>query len=218
MCLAILKPAKASISDDILRAGWIANPDGAGYAYVYKKKMVINKGFTTLKDFLASYKDASAVFKTSPFLIHFRIRSMGDKDMANTHPFPIMNNSAALIHNGTISGTGAKPSVGESDTALFVKRFGDDLDFDTITKNQKDWDDAVGYNKIAILYNDSRHAIINERSGFWNDDVWYSNQSYKTAMSSSGSSGRNSVPFDFDEEEEYYKQLEHMGYMTRGSD
>ncbi len=184
MCLAILKPAKASVTDDALRGGWIANSDGGGFAYIHKNKMVINKGFTSLKEFMASYKAASEKFSTSPFLIHFRIRSMGDKSVSNMHPFPVLNGSGALIHNGTISGTDAKYSTGESDTALFVAKYGASLDFDTITKHQKEWDDALGYNKVAILYNDSSYALINEKNGYWNNDVWYSNQSYKNSSSS----------------------------------
>lgn len=192
MCLAILKSAKAAIADDVLRGGWTANPDGAGFAYVYKNKVIISRGFTVLKDFLAAYKTAADKYKTSPFLIHFRIRSMGSKAVSNTHPFSILGGSGALIHNGTISGTDAKHSEGDSDTSLFVKKHGDSLDYDTIIKHQKDWDTALGYNKVVMLYNDGKHAIINENSGFWNDDVWYSNQNYRT--SASVYSGRSSYP------------------------
>lgn len=174
MCLAIFKPAKVAVPEANLHQGWIRNPDGGGFAYVHKGKVHVVKGLMTWKDFLAAYLAASSKFKDSPFLIHFRIRSLGDKSDSNTHPF--MFKYGALIHNGTIDGTGAKHAEGKSDTALFAEKVGDYLDYENTHKHKKEWDEALSaYNKVVILYNDKKHLILNEDQGKWDGDVWYSN-------------------------------------------
>lgn len=182
MCLAIFKPGKLIIPEDALRRGWQGNSDGAGFAYVRGGKVVIEKGFMTVKAFLEAYNTAFKANKKSPMLIHFRIRSQGDKSEANTHPFPIKG--GALIHNGTLDGTGSKYMEGKSDTALFAEQLGERLDFDTVSAHKKDLGDALGWNKVVLLYDNGNHVIINESMGHWENDVWFSNHSYSAGSRS----------------------------------
>ena len=177
MCLAIVKPAKVSIPEQLLKEGWLHNPDGAGFCYVAKKKVVAVKGLMTYKEFLDAYTKAVAKYPASPFLVHFRIRSQGDKSPENTHPFPIKG--GMLIHNGTIDGTKSKWGEGPSDTFYFAETFGDKMEYAFIKEHKKDWEDALNYNKVAILYDDAQYLILNEKQGEWLNDVWYSNMSYK---------------------------------------
>lgn len=176
MCLAVFKPAKLGISEEYLRNAWQGNSDGAGFAFVRSNKVVIEKGFMGVKDFLAAYDAAYKANKRSPFLIHFRIRTQGDKSQDNTHPFPIKN--GALIHNGGLDGTGAAYHVGKSDTCLFAERLADKLSYDAVSARVKELSDAVGYNKLAMLYDNGKHVILNEGAGHWHNDVWFSNHSY----------------------------------------
>ena len=188
MCLAIFQPAAVTVPETALRAGWCSNSDGAGFAYLRKGKVKVQKGYMSLKDFMEAYSDAAGKNKDSPFLIHFRIRSQGDKSSANTHPFELP--TGAVIHNGTLDGTGATWGVGESDTAKFVSKFKDILNFDFLSAKKKEMEDAVSYNKMAFLFNDGRHVILNESKGHWDGGVWYSNGSYKSAWST-GKNGRS---------------------------
>ena len=191
MCLAIFKPPGKDVSEAKLKGGWQSNPGGAGFAFVKGKKVVTQKGFMKLQDFLEAYNIARQKNKKSPFLIHFRIPSMGDSTAVNTHPFPfggvneLLNNSftsnAALIHNGTIYGTGAVHGAGPSDTAKFTERYGPKLTFVNVEENKKYIDLALGYNKVVILYNDGSHQILNEKEGHWMDGVWFSNRYFLTA-------------------------------------
>lgn len=181
MCLAIFKPGNLVIPEAHLKTGWQRNCDGAGFAYVKDAKVQIVKGFMTLKEFLASYNQHFNDNKHSPFLIHFRIRTYGGKTPGNTHPFPIKG--GALIHNGSISGVGSSSIDGDSDTALFARKYADVLSYDTLKKHKKDFEDAVGYNRIAFLYDDKSYIILNEHSGEWHDDIWYSNDSYRGSSS-----------------------------------
>lgn len=177
MCIAIFKPAGVDIPIAHLSQGWICNPDGGGYGFNVDGKAVIRKGYMKLKDFLASYNADVAAHPESNFLVHFRIRSMGAKGQENTHPYQI--EKGILIHNGTLTGTGARGSDGPSDTQLFADRFSKNLDFDLIQNNKEKWNQALSSsNKIAILYDDGRYQILNEGSGVWQDGVWYSNRSF----------------------------------------
>lgn len=179
MCLAIFKPPGKDVSEAKLKGGWQSNPGGAGFAYVKDKKVVIEKGFMKLQDFLDAYAVAAKKNKKSPFLIHFRIPSMGSHDSTNTHPFAFTH--GALIHNGTIYGTGAARGTGPSDTVKFAERYGPKLTYLNVSDNKGQIDLALGYNKIVILYNDGTHQILNEGDGHWMDGVWFSNKHFLTA-------------------------------------
>lgn len=176
MCIAIVAKAGMQVPDDALTNGWISNSDGGGFAYCKDGKVFFQKGFMKLKEFMVAYKEASEANKDSPFLVHFRIRSMGSKDEANTHPYPFKY--GVIIHNGTISGTTARYNEGPSDTKLFVDKFGEHLSYDFVVANKYDLNNALDGSKFAMLYNDGRYAIINEQAGKWDGDVWYSNHSY----------------------------------------
>lgn len=178
MCLAILKPAKLVIPEEHLQSGWQGNSDGGGFAYVRNNKVVIEKGFMKYQDFLTAYNKAFAANKKSPFLIHFRIGTSGDRSKDNTHPFPITG--GALIHNGGFAGTDAKYSSGPSDTCLFAQRYKDVLTMDFVKKAGDKLVSALGHNKVITLYDDGTYAIINEKAGSWVNDIWYSNSSFRS--------------------------------------
>lgn len=186
MCLAIYKPGKLAIPVEHLRDGWIANPDGGGYAYIHEGKVVINKGFVKLQEFLKSYESDFKKHKDSPFLIHFRIRSMGDKSEDNTHPFPI--DGGAVIHNGSLQGTGAQYQQGPSDTRLFAEKFKSNLSFKFMNEHKGEFGQAVGaYNKLVFLYETGQVVIVNEDRGVWRNDIWYSNHTFTPRPSSAPS-------------------------------
>lgn len=178
MCIAIFKPAGIEVPVDHLKKGWVHNSDGGGFAFVNEGKINIVKGLMNWKDWLETYQEAEFMFPDSPFLIHFRIRSMGDRDEANTHPYELPDGMGALIHNGTLRGTGAEYGTGPSDTALFTKKYGKALTFDIVEKEKMVLESAIEYNKIAILYADGRHQILNESLGMEMNGVWYSNDTF----------------------------------------
>lgn len=177
MCLAILKPAGRDIPEEALREGWISNPDGGGYGFVDKEgKPTVRKGFFKLREFMEAYKVDVQENADSPFLVHFRIATMGTKGPENTHPFVIDN--GLMIHNGTLSGTGAVYGTGKSDTAMFADRFSKDMTFDFVYANKEELNKNLDYNKLVFLYSDKRWVILNEGLGVWDNDVWYSNRTY----------------------------------------
>ena len=191
MCLAIVCPVGSFVPLDFLKQGWVSNPDGAGYAFTRDGKVVVKKGYGKLKTFMEDYHKDVRDNDESAFLVHFRIRTMGDRSDKNTHPFIIPN--GAMIHNGSLTGTNCKYDVGDSDTSAFASRFGKHLTYDFVYNKNKELGDAIGdYNKLAMLYDDNRYVIVNEERGHWHDKVWYSNTSYK----------RYSGSYNFPEEDE----------------
>jgi predicted glutamine amidotransferase len=176
MCIAIYKPAKLEIPENHLKNSWAENSDGAGFAFIKNGKVAIRKGYLNWDEFLQGYKNHFKHNKDSPFLIHFRIRSLGDKDISNTHPFQFPG--GALIHNGTIGGTRAQNLSGKSDTALFTEHFADKFKYETLLKNKQAIEDALSFNKVAFLFDSGKYLIMNEASGHWRNDIWYSNYTY----------------------------------------
>lgn len=184
MCVAILKPKGVAISEEVLKNCWDNNPDGAGFAYVKRRKVVTLKGFMSFEKFIEEYRKAEPSNRdSSPFVIHFRIATAGRVCPENTHPFPV--EGGVLVHNGHMFYT---DRTGEkSDTRLFCE---DTMDY---LKGKREWvankkaiEDAIGYNKLALLFNDGDYLIINENSGMWKDGVWYSNRHSHTPAGRGG--------------------------------
>lgn len=182
MCIAIFKPADKSIPKDTLRTCFDNNDDGAGFSYINTdfcgvRRLKIKK-YMKFEDFYKAYEKATRLFPDSPFIIHFRIGTHGEKSSYNCHPFWVRKD-LVFIHNGIISGVGTDKR--KSDTQLFNDKI--------LKKLPKDWErnDAIwslihgfiGMSKLIFLNTDGEYMIVNEDKGEWVDGVWYSNSSYK---------------------------------------
>jgi len=117
MCLAILKPENQKVDEFHMQTAFDNNDDGAGFAYVEKGKVVIEKGFMTFKPFW----EALVPHMDKPMLIHFRWATHGLVDKDNCHPFKVAPD-LAMIHNGIISGIEGVDAL-TSDTNAFVKHY-----------------------------------------------------------------------------------------------
>jgi hypothetical protein len=187
MCIAIFKPKHRNIDKEILENCFDNNSDGAGFAYAEDGNLVISKGFFTFDDFWAEYENLP---ENVPAVIHFRIGTSGKKDSFNCHPWAV-NDDLCLIHNGVIGEFSAKDSP-QSDTGNFtdhfvrplVEKFGEGAIKDELFRYivYK----AIGdHNKIIFFDREGEFSIINEEEGEWNDDVWFSNTSYKVSRKKS---------------------------------
>lgn len=178
MCLAIFKPENKQIKKRYLEAGFNGNSDGAGFAYIKDKRIVIEKGFFNFAEFWVAYEK---IDKRSPMLIHFRWATHGKKDAQNCHPFELLAGRGAMIHNGILP---YESTATKSDTACFVDGVLDPL----LTANPYDdkhikylIENAIGdSNKIACLFSDGNHVIYNEKKGEWHKGSWFSNSGYRT--------------------------------------
>ena len=176
MCIAILKPQGKSLSRELLYNCYTNNPDGCGFAYHTGDDVVINK-FMDFEDFYKEYVKYDGKYT---MLIHFRIATHGAIELDNCHPF-VLNHRMALIHNGVITGYGDKAT--KSDTRDFIDKVIGNISW-KMWKNQSFCElvgNAIGYSKLAILDKTGGYVIINEQKGLWEDGVWFSNSSFKTA-------------------------------------
>lgn len=176
MCIAILKPKDKVLERELLENCSINNPDGCGFAYLNDEGKIIIKKFMEFKPFWEEYNKVQA---NHTMLIHFRIATHGNVELANCHPFKL-NNHMALIHNGVISGYGSRIE-NLSDTKDFINKVIGNISY-------KMWKNpsfrtlvgsSIGSSKFVILDNKENYYIINEGKGYWTDGVWFSNKSYE---------------------------------------
>ena len=132
MCVIAVKPANvAMISNEIIENCWYNNDDGAGFMFPAHGGVKIRKGFMTLKSLKKALKTLNKEIDTTatPIILHFRIGTSGGNIAANTHPFPVSENIAALqktqlttplavAHNGIIDIRPRKKDI--SDTMEYI--------------------------------------------------------------------------------------------------
>lgn len=175
MCIAILKPIGANITDEELNNSFNSNRQGGGYSFVGKKgRMVVRKGFFDFVSFLEAYRaDEKRWGENSPALIHFRIATGSKVNEENCHPFEFKHGT--FIHNGWFFSS----TLEKSDTNIFVEKVGDWLTKDRAVAHKEELGKHFGYNKVVILYRDRTALILNESSGQWHNGVWYSNGGFR---------------------------------------
>jgi glutamine amidotransferase len=178
MCIAIYKPEEKVISKATLQECYSSNPDGAGFMYAEDKQLQIQKGFFSFDSFYNAYKK----HQDKKVVIHFRIKTHGEINETNCHPFAV-NSSLAFVHNGIINGLDGDKAF--SDTIHFneqilqplVNKWGNLALFQDPMINLIE--SRIGYSKLIFLDRHNNHKIMNEHKGEWDDGVWYSNNSYK---------------------------------------
>tara|TARA_R110000824_G_scaffold8548_1_gene38738 strand:- start:50 stop:787 length:738 start_codon:yes stop_codon:yes gene_type:complete len=178
MCIAILKPKGEVIKKATLKTCFENNDDGAGYMFVKNGALQFVKGFFTFKNFWNSYVK-NVVKNGNPIsAIHFRITTHGKTNAENCHPFKI-DNSLGFIHNGVINFV--KPDKKKSDTSMFNEHILKRLPSDFIRNGAICHliEESIGSSKLVFLNDRGEYLISNEELGKWQDNVWYSNDSYQ---------------------------------------
>lgn len=204
MCIAIYKPEEKIISKATLKECYSSNPDGAGFMFAEDKQLHIEKGFFSFDTFYDAYK----AHEEKKVVIHFRIKTHGEINKTNCHPFAV-NNSLAFVHNGIINGLDGDKTL--SDTIHFneqilqplVNKWGNLALFQDPMINLIE--SRIGYSKLIFLDRHGNHKIMNEQKGQWDNGVWYSNNSYKpyVAPATTSISGWNSLNYDWRKSNSY---------------
>lgn len=192
MCIIAAKAANIPMpSRETIRTMWNGNRDGAGFMYVEKGKVRIEKGFMTYESFEKALNklEARLDLTRTPVVMHFRITTHGGTKPENCHPFPITDSIGALkkltcstdlgvAHNGIIPIT---PRRGISDTMEYIAsqlaplkrampRFYTNKDAMLLVKNAIE-------SRMAFLTGDGKIYTVGD---FIKDEgVLYSNSSYK---------------------------------------
>jgi hypothetical protein len=113
MCVVVIVPeGNVRPTEAMLKSCWNGNPDGGGIGWVERApKPGINlvkwrKGIGTVEEMIEANKTLP-----KPYVLHFRIPSVGGKSKELTHPFPLSAEAelalegdsygGVLFHNGT---------------------------------------------------------------------------------------------------------------------
>ena len=175
MCIAIYNH-NDMLSRQTIKNCWDSNDDGAGMLWVENGVLMTHKQLKDLDSFYAKYQDIRS--KTDTVVMHFRIRTHGEVDINNIHPF-LVDDNVGLVHNGIISQHSVANSK-YSDTYHFTEFLR------TMPKGFQNSEaclalieDYIGkYNKLIFLDSDGNAEIVNEAAGIWDGNSWFSNESY----------------------------------------
>lgn len=176
MCIIIAKEKFGRLpSKEELKNSFEYNSDGAGFMYVDKGKVIIDKGYMNYKSFIGHYEKLLKKynnFKNKSLVIHCRIGTSGKNNKGNTHPYPITNSERLLhskhlkqdigiAHNGIIHGFGT--AKGLNDTQEYIIKF-----LYPLYKNFKDFYKNDDIRECIEIMTGSKFAILNS-----NDDIYY---------------------------------------------
>lgn len=192
MCLLMVTMGQIPDYNSIVNAS-NNNPDGFGYAIHYGDRIITSRGMNaqkTIDKFFDALEGAGTDFVA---MYHARITTHGDSIIENAHPFRVGGRKDIILgHNGMLP---IHPRKGDrrSDTRIFAEDILPNLGIESLDSKDsferlEGW--AAG-SKLAILTNapelrDSVY-IVNEHLGDWNENVWWSNSSYKHSYTFYGS-------------------------------
>lgn len=182
MCIVIYKPKGISIKKEIYQNCYNNNKDGAGFIIREKTgEMKLEKGFFTFQDFWENFQP----HQSKQAIIHFRIKTHGDIDTENCHPYWVKENSLAFAHNGIISKVETNSNWHMSDTWHFnekmlkhlQEKIGPDFIFDPVLQSLIT--EYIGFSKLVFLNEAGKVLIFNKTQGTMEENVWFSNYSFR---------------------------------------
>ena len=179
MCVIAAKPKNTVIPRETLQRCFDGNPDGAGFVVARNNQIIASKGYFKFDDFYTAFQP----YEKDVAVIHFRIKTHGNKNAEMCHPFEVLPNRLWVAHNGIID-ISTKNDPSKSDTWHFVDLvLQPELNKDPAAVSRPSFQyllgSTIGHSKLAFLNNRGAITIINKDKGEMDGDVWYSNGSYK---------------------------------------
>lgn len=181
MCIIVVKPEGTLLGYKQLLHMWSENPHGAGFMYAHENKLVVVKGLMKFKDLFHAIREHGMLRK---MVIHFRWKTHGAASPEMTHPFWLVDDKLAMVHNGVIGAVTNETTNTESDTAVFAKKLKEGYS-DVLVAVQHPFhrqliEKYIGHgNKLVFMDSTGETHIINETAGTWKDEVWYSNNGFE---------------------------------------
>lgn len=172
MCIIAIKPrGKEFMEEDVIRTMFRNNPDGAGFCYADKAKVVIKKGYMDVDSFIEAIKHIPN-HKDKNVVLHFRIGTAGSNSKGNCHPYPIshkvedlkatqINTELGIVHNGIIP-IKADKEHDMNDTQTYIR---DNL-WARYTKNKYFYKNEKIQNKIKNEIN-SKMVFLDNNGDFY---------------------------------------------------
>lgn len=185
MCIIAIKSAGTAVDWTILDNCEVANPDGAGYAYVRGDEVVIRKGFFDNETMLKALDNERIDQTETEIMFHFRIATHGKVAPATCHPFPMSENrkalceldttaSMAVAHNGVIPFMPKDKMY--SDTMQYISMYLAPLGEQIHNPAVRDVVEHSADSKLAIMTPNELYLL----GSFIEDNGWtFSNASYE---------------------------------------
>ena len=182
MCLLVTQTADVKFDDDFLAGVYMKNSDGIGVMFSDNNRLMIKKFLPkTEKQFIQFYRDHIEGRDCS---WHARMRTHGDIDMNNCHPYPVLTKDDGyplyLAHNGVLH-TGNNADTRKSDTWHFINDFLRPMllknpEFFTHPAFSELIGEYIGSgNKFVLLDAYGNMVTINKERGVEHNGAWLSN-------------------------------------------
>ena len=184
MCLLIQQTKDVNFTEEHLRDFYSRNKDGIGVMWAEDGHLHYNKIIPrNAQEAVDFYNDTA---RGKDCCVHYRMRTHGDIDMDNCHPYPVFGFGGEtadmpmlLMHNGVLH-TGNSEDPSKSDTWHYIRNYlhkllandpglaFDPVFADVIGKH-------IGNNRFAIMNHLGDTAIINRSQGVEFQGAWLSN-------------------------------------------
>jgi len=185
MCVIAVKPIESKLTRKEIYNCWSNNLDGAGFMYADPGtgKIHIHKELYSFARFYRKYRKAELKHGAeTPFVLHFRRKTIGDVNIGNTHPFRI-SAKVAFCHNGSINfpmSDKVPKDEDISDTRWFCRLIlmGLSPEFYRNRSTMILLQDFSPRSKMVFLDHKGRVTISNEEAGMWDNHRWFSNETF----------------------------------------
>lgn len=151
-----------------------SNADGLGVMYPSSDGLIVTKVLPK------SLYEVQQFFDSLPsddrqVACHWRMRTHGDVDMDNCHPYQV-SEGIYLAHNGVLH-TGNDADRSKSDTWHFIRDYLAHMTPDMLhdAKFGEILGGFIGSNRFAIMSADGRLSVVNKGQGVEAKGVWFSN-------------------------------------------
>lgn len=199
MCIIIAKNKKSCRVPtlDELRTSFNYNSDGAGFMYVDNGRVIIDKGYMKLDDFINRYKELLIKFNNfdnKSLVIHCRIGTSSGNTPQNTHPYRVSGREKDLhklqdscelgvVHNGIIhqyTPTSIKSST--NDTQEFIMRYLFPLynNWKGFYKSKAIRDGIADITNSKLVFLDANDDLYYVGDFIKDEGIMFSNSTYKS--------------------------------------
>lgn len=183
MCMLCVVPPNVIPDKDMLENSCLNNPHGFGYAIAIPKEERIQV-FTSMNadECIARFLFDRALYSEGHAIFHARYATHGASNLANCHPFKVVDDKTYLAHNGILPILESNKDD-RSDTRIFAEDLLPAIGGVVALDNPQVWnmlEDFTTGSKVAVLTVDPRaehelYLLHEEKGHFDKSGVWWSN-------------------------------------------